>query len=106
MTKKTAVELFQQGHPLLVVEYRSGSAEAVKYRDKETGRDAGFDLATHNVEAGNLTLQVSDFLPDGAKITDWVQPFKKGTLCVLRLKSLRTEKGVHKASGVLESLTD
>lgn len=105
MTKKQATELFQQGHLILVVEYRSGAAEAHSFRDKETGRQREFSRCAHQVECGNISIQVGEFLPDGASVTGWVQPFKKGTACILRLKSLSSEKGLYKAQGVLEALT-
>jgi len=90
----------------MVVEYRSGVAEKRDFRDKETGRQRTFCASTHNVEAGNLSIQVGEFLPDDANVNAWVQPFKKGTLCVLKIQELRTEKGAHKARGTLEALTD
>jgi len=106
MTKKSAVESWQQGAPLMVVEYRSGQAESMSFRDKETGRQREFSKCSHHVEAGSLSIQVSEFLPDGQSVAGWTAPFKKGTIVLFKVKSLTSEKGAWKATGVFEPLVD
>jgi len=97
-------KMIEQGTPLALVEYRSGKAETITYRDKTTGRSATMKLITHNVEAGNNAVQIGERVPDEQNLTDWQPPFKKGSQCVLVIESFTKDKGVYKAGGKLHPL--
>jgi len=106
MTKKQAVEAWQQGAFTRVVEYRSGVAAAIDYRDKTTGVPKRFCKATHNLEGGPAAFSITEKLPDDCKVEAWVPPYKKGTMCLLTVESYSVMSGKTTATGKLEPLTD
>jgi len=104
MTQKEAIAAFEQGQPVVLVEYRSSQCTVIEWRDKTTGKPEKFPKLTHNVELGILSVQVSERVTGDLDPTKYTPSFKKGQRCVLRLTGFTQEKGCYKASGTLEAL--
>lgn len=108
MKKADLIPAMESGKLMMVCEYRSTIAEKIIYRDKKTGQTMAFTKLTHNVERGPDQIGVDERVPEG-KLVDpeeikRKQPFKKGSSVVVHVDSFLRDKGVYKASGVLEAL--
>lgn len=104
MTLKQAVEAFEAGKPVLLVEYRSSMCGMMEWRDKTTGKALKAPKLTHNVELGVLSVLVSERVSEDLIPEQYNPPFKKGQRCVLHVTGFTQEKGSYKASGKLEAL--
>jgi len=93
------------GEPVLLVEYRSSSAEIIKWRDKVSHATLSAPVLRHTVEGGNRSFAVSERVDDKFDVTSYQPPFKKGDRVVLRFSAMTTEKGSSTFSGSLEPLT-
>lgn len=89
------------GKPAIVVEYRQFKMEPITYRDTKSGAMVTKDTVAHGVEAGDLQVRVSEWIPDGVDAKTLKPAFEKGTKCILVIKSLNTDKGVLRAQGEL-----
>lgn len=106
MTLSEATTQWQNGSNILIVEYRSSTAEVITYRDKSTGRMEKMNRLTHNCELGNISLPVSERIPDGSVLepATYKAPYQKGQRCLLTFESILKEKGAYKVNGRLEPL--
>lgn len=107
MKKEEAVKLFEAGRPMCFVEYRGTIPEVINWRDKTSGKAMSMNRLTHNIEAGPISVQMSEIVKDGVPFDPmtYVPPFKKGQQCVLLIDSFQRDKGQYKASGKLEPLS-
>jgi len=111
MTEAQAVELFKQGRPVMIVEYRNSRVDRLEWADKVTRVRKAADLCKHTVEAGALSFPVNERMPDGwdadkakAEFTQGKLPFKKGAMCVLEFRNFKMERGAVSADGTLYTL--
>jgi len=94
------------GERLLVGEYRSSQVEQISFRDKTSGQARSFWRVAHTVEFGNLSVSVSERMPDDFDGSKFVAPGKKGNAVVVHMDGWLVEKGTCRASGKLELLTE
>lgn len=104
MKTKDLIEKIQAGQLLAVVEYRGTVKDSIPWRDEKTGRTITIKLATHNVEAGETALKITEKLDENTNMDTWSPPFRKGQKCVWHIETKSRLKGVEKASGKLEVL--
>lgn len=104
MTAQQAIEQWQAGAMILLVEYRHSTAEVINWRDKATGKVESMNSLTHNIEAGKLSIAVRERVQGQLNVEQYKPPFQTGQKCILRVESLVREKGVWKASGALEPI--
>lgn len=94
-----------QGELLAIGEYRHSKAEMINWRDKQTGRGMSAPVLRHTVEFGNVTIAVSERVPDGTKIEDIKVPWTKGQTVALHLDELTRAQGMVAAKGTLEAVS-
>jgi hypothetical protein len=104
VTEKEAVQMFLTGNPVVLVEYRSSIPEVVEYRNKTTGAPEQFKKVTHNVEMGNLSVQVIERVTGELNPANYKPQFVKGQKCLMLIEGFQREKGAYKASGSLQVL--
>lgn len=90
------------GGVFAVGEYRLAKAETITYRDKLTGKSASFSAISHSIETGNEAITVQERVPDGADISKFVPPFKKGQIILVTIGTLERVGGFLRASGSME----
>lgn len=98
LTKDTLVKQLMTGAPLMVVEYRGTKIDEVRYVDKATGKPDHFVKVEHAVESTadgqTEAFTVEERQPKDVVTKDQVRVgLTKGQTVVLRLASLRREKG-------------
>jgi len=101
MIQSAFIEQALAGKPLVLVEYRSFKEEQIRYRDKKTGATVERLIMKHAVEMGGAQVQISEWLPDDAKVGQSIPPFKKGAPAVLEIRGMKQEQGFFKAEGAL-----
>lgn len=87
-----------------IAEYRSSTAETVKYQDKKTGRMAEMALLRHNVEVGDVAVAINERTTDDFKADTYKSPYKKGQKVLVCLQSMETDKGLVRARGTLTAI--
>ena len=105
MTKIDALQKVILGEVLCFGEYRLFEASDASWRDKKDGTRKSGVVQKHVVEFGSLSVDISEFAPDGVKVADCKQPFAKGSSVVFFPSAWNTTKGSVSARGRLESLT-
>lgn len=100
-----ALEDWQGGEFVLVGEYRMSKAEVIAWRDKQTGVAKEAPMLRHTVEFGQVSAQVAERVPEGAKIESLSVPFTKGDKVACYLSELMTMKGQVSMRGKLVKLT-
>jgi hypothetical protein len=105
MTKTEALKRIENGEFLGgIAEYRSSSAETIKYQDKKTGRMAEMSMLRHNIEVGDVAVALNERTSDGFNASAYKSPFKKGQRVVVRLQGMEIDKGLVRARGTLEAI--
>jgi len=106
MTKKQAVEAFERGEPVLLLEYRSSRAETIRWRDEHTRTVLTAPMLTHTVENEKQAMFVAEQIDE--KSFDplaYKSPFQKGQKFVVFVSSMQVAKGVTSIRGRLEAVT-
>lgn len=103
-TLQQATEHWQKGAMTLLAVYRNGTAELGQWRDKESGRMMTGKRETHNLEVGNKSVQVVNFLPDEYDLSKWVAPAEQNDIVLLDLAALIPDRGLYRARGVITKL--
>jgi hypothetical protein len=107
MKKEEAAKRFlESGLIAFIGEYRGSKAETIKWVDKKTGRAMTAPTVRHTVElpAGDA-VTVSERVADDLNVGAYVPPYKKGDRVVVQLTAFQNDKGLYRASGVLQALT-
>jgi len=91
-----------RGGCFIVGEYRVAKAETITYRDKITGKSAQFASIGHHIETGNEAVTVQERVPDGADISKFTPPHKKGQQVVVTVSTLERVGGFLRATGSIE----
>jgi len=91
----------QKGGMFSLGEYRGGKAETITYRDKLTGKTAAFSQIGHNLESGNDMFVLQERMPDGADVSKFVPPFKKGDKVFVKLETVERVQGFLRATGTM-----
>jgi len=103
MTKAEVQKLWEAGHQVALVEFRSSRVDELAWRDKTTGKAMKAKLLRHTVEAGTQSVSVQERMPD-----DWdgKVPFEftKGEQCALNFSAWMTERGAVTVRGTLQRL--
>jgi len=109
-TIKQVHERVTEGQILAVAEYRGFRLECIRYRDKKTGAAVSAPIVTHAVELGAQQAKVSEWLPDGTPVddkglaTNYQPQFKKGDQIVIKVESLKNERGSFTINGTMFKL--
>jgi len=90
------------GVPVVVVEYRSFKIETIRYTDKKTGSAVSKPMIKHGIEMGDQQATITEWLPDGAVLTDVKPHFKKGDKCILKIQGVEQIQGFASIRGTLE----
>jgi hypothetical protein len=107
ITRKQATDLFLNGAPVVIVEYRSGQAEQIQWRDKETGKTLTAVITRHTVEAGTRSIAIAgERTEEGFTVGDFRPVAKKGQMCLWHIASFTQSKGAFSGSGRLQLLVD
>jgi len=93
-----------KGGCFILGEYRGGKAETINYRDKVTTKTASFSAIGHNIETGNEAVVLQERVPDGADISKFVPPFKKGQQVLVHVATLERVGGFLRATGTMSSV--
>lgn len=104
MKKADVTNAMLAGAFLIVAEYRSGAAEVINWRDKDTGRALSATVLRHVIEVGQHSVTVNERVPEGAKVEDIKFPAKKGDKVLLHLSSMETTKGMISVRGRIEPI--
>jgi len=105
MTQQEAGKLWESGKVCVPVEYVSGMAEKIQWRDEATGKRLEAPVVKHNVIAGQDIMVVNERVPDEYKVESFVSQFKRGQRCLLTIQSLSVMRGVVMVRGTLQALT-
>lgn len=102
MKQAQAIDMWNKGHRLLPVEFRSSRLDHIQWRDKTSGKSLDAHILKHTVEAGNDSISVTERTPDGFSPEQWGGPkFKKGERVILQFDALEIERGLISARGTL-----
>lgn len=104
MKQAELIKRILAGEALLVAEYRSGTAETIRWRDGETGRALEAVAVRHSIECGTKSIQVSERTPEGFKPENFQAPAKKGQMVVWHVTGMTTQRGVTSGTGTFEPL--
>jgi len=104
MNKEQFLKVALSGKPVVIVEYRSFKEDAISYRDKKSGQAVHRLIVKHAVEMGADQVQVTEWLPEGAKPGEAKSAFKKGQQCVLEITGMERQQGFYTCSGQLSPL--
>jgi len=111
-TIKQVNERVAEGQILAVAEYRGFRLEAIRYRDKKTGAAVSAPIVTHSVELGAQQAKVSEWLLDGTPVddrglaTNYVAAFKKGDRIIIKVESLKNDRGSWTINGPMFKLEE
>lgn len=101
VTMAQAVQMFKDGHAVVLAEYRSSEASVLEWRDRQSGRAMSAPVLKHVVEFGPKSVQVSERVPDTFNTTNYVSPIKKGERCLVSIFSMDVTKGAISVRGTL-----
>ena len=104
MNQAQATELFLNGHLLAIGEYRMTKTETIKWLDKTNGKPLSAPVCRHTVEFGDLSMTISERVPDGVPIEAIKVPWVKGERVLVRLSEYSNARGVVSGRGTLEKL--
>lgn len=99
MKKQEFINQVTAGKPLLVVEYRSTVAEDIRRSNPKAGEAAVMPVAKHRVLVGDKSYDVTEFLPDGAKVSEVKAPFNPRDLVVIEVTSMEDTKWGSRITG-------
>jgi len=111
-TIKQVNERVLEGQILAVAEYRGFRLEVIRYRDKKTGAAVSAPIVTHSVELGAKQARVAEWLPDETPIDDkglaanYVPAFKKGDRIIIKVESLKNDRGSCTIGGPMYKLEE
>ena len=103
---KDVLAAFQRGAKVFLVEYRKSTAENITWRDKQSGRTLTGAVLRHTVETETESLIVDERPPDEFKVELFKPPFAKGQRCALWLTEMTSERGVNRARGQLQAVSE
>jgi hypothetical protein len=102
-----AVERFKAGKLVVMLEYRSGRADSITYRDKLTRQPMVLQKISHSLEfADGTQVTLNERVPDNARLDGWQPPFAKGTRVLVTVSRFVVEKGVASLGGSMESVSN
>ena len=104
MKKADALELIQQGRPLIFTEWRSGEARTLSGTGKESGKPYSIPMVEHNVEIDGKPYTITQSLPDGTKTESYHIPFERGQIVALELDLIDAGKGMWRVKGTPHAL--
>jgi len=105
-TTKTIEGLIAKSVPFLLLEFRGGKPEQIKYTDKKSGKQAAFEqmvVACETIEENSRQLTVKMELNEEQKKNGWqsaVLPFKKGQRVLVVLRSYAESFGKAEAAAM------
>jgi len=91
MKQQEAVARFLAGERLCILEYRTGKAEVITWRD-DSGRRMTAPIVKHAMESSTDAIGVSERVPDDFDIANF-RPRKKGEKCVVHIASISVTRG-------------
>jgi len=80
------------GRPLVVVEYRSTETDTIRRKVVKAGESSTMPMVKHTVLVGHQSWEISEFLPDGARLEDVKAPYEFRDMIVVEIETMEATK--------------
>jgi len=94
------------GNPLFVVEFRKTETDSVRRKVQKAGEAATMPLVKHTVLLGDVSFELTEFLPDGADLAQVKAPFERGAKVIVHIETIEKTKWGNRINGSFQGLLE